>query len=364
MHAFIRFCAGIILCLLTVQAFAQTGAAREEQVTFRNGDVTLAGMLALPKGPGPYPAVALLSGDGQQDRDWTFGKLKMGKQISDRLVARGVAVLRIDDRGAGGSGGGSETRATFRDRCGDARAALRLLKSRPEIGKAGLCGHSGGAIIAGMTAAQDTSDVDFIVIISGPFITGEEVLLDQARTMPGIYRAPSTQSDSEATREGQRIIRLAAAAIRTGAGLDSVRAAWDRILFKQLGAMPKERMAEYLKEFGSEEKLRAQVVRDRMEEYESPSGKDFLVHDPAEDMRKVACPLLVFFGDKDEHVRIAQHRPLLMHALAEGKCPDVAVRIVPEANHAYTSGELYEKGELLPGFVEGMAEWIQERTRN
>ena len=198
MHAVFRYCICFIICLFTVQVFAQSGAVREEQVTFLNGEVTLAGTLALPKGPGPYPAVVLLSGDGQQDRDWTFGKLKMGKIISDRLVAGGVAVLRLDDRGVGGSSGESELQATFLDSCNDARAAIRLLRARPDITKVGLCGHSGGAIIAGMTAVQDTGGVDFFITISGPFITGEEILLDQARNLPHIYRAAADQPDSEA----------------------------------------------------------------------------------------------------------------------------------------------------------------------
>ncbi len=207
MQVFLRYCVGGMICLFAAQVSAQSGAIREENVTFRNGGITLAGTLALPKGPVPHPAVVLLSGDGQQDRDWTFGKLKMAKVISDRLAAKGIAVLRFDDRGEGGSTGVSETQATFQDRCNDARAAIRLLRGRPGIGKIGLCGHSGGAIIAGMTAAQDTGIVDFVITISGPFITGEEVLLDQARTMPNIYRAPSSQPDSEATREGRRIGR-------------------------------------------------------------------------------------------------------------------------------------------------------------
>ncbi len=355
----------LILWFLAAQAlWAQAekpGSTREEAVSFRNGEVTLAGTLAFPKGPGPYPAVALLSGDGQQDRDWTFGKLKMAKCISDCLTARGIAVLRFDDRGEGGSGGGSETRATFRDRCGDAREAITLLRGRSDIGKAGLCGHSGGAIIAGMTAA-DSGDADFVVIISGPFITGEEVLLDQARSMPNIYRAGPNQSDAAATAAGERIIRAAAAYVRTGAGLDSIRAAWNRILVEQFKAMPKERMDGYVKEFGSERKFRDQVIADRLDEYVSPLGRDFLIHDPAGDMRKIACPLLVFFGDKDEHVRIERHRPPLLRALAEGKCGDVTVRVIPEANHAYTTGELYEKGELLPALTDSMAEWIRARS--
>jgi fermentation-respiration switch protein FrsA (DUF1100 family) len=212
-----------------------------------------------------------------------------------------------------------------------------------------------------MTAAQDPSGVDFLIIVSGPFVTGEEVLLDQARTMPRIYRAGQNQSDADATQAGERIIRQAAAYVRTGEGLDSIKTSWNNILIEQFRAMPKERMAEYMKRFGSEEKLREVVLGERLEEYTTPLQRDFIVHDPADDIRKVVCPLLVLFGEKDEHVRIGMHRPPLLRALAEGKCADVIVRVVPEANHAYTTGPLYEKGEMLPAVVEAMAAWILER---
>jgi pimeloyl-ACP methyl ester carboxylesterase len=337
------------------------GSGREESITFQNGPATLAGTLALPPGNGPYPGIALISGDGQQDRDWTFGKLKMAKCISDRLVARNVAVLRFDDRGEGGSSGTRELDASFQDRCGDARAALRLLRSRSEIGKAGLCGHSGGAIIAGMTAAQDPGGVDFLIVISGPFVAGEEVLLDQARTMPRIYRAAPDQPDAEATLAGERIIRQAAEFVRTGKGLDNVKDAWNSILIEQFRAMPKARMEDYIRRFGSEERLREVVLGERLEEYTTPLQRDFMVHDPADDIRKVICPLLVLFGGKDGHVRVGMHRPPLVRALADGKCDDFTIRVVPEADHAYTTGPLYEKGELLPGFVEAIAAWILER---
>jgi hypothetical protein len=85
------------------------------------------------------------------------------------------------------------------------------------------------------------------------------------------------------------------------------------------------------------------------------------VHDPADDIRKVVCPLLVLFGEKDVHVRIGMHRPPLLHALAEGKCTDVTISVIQEANHIYSNDPLYEKGEMLPGFVEAMAAWILER---
>ncbi|MGD8727373.1 MAG: hypothetical protein PVH40_06990, partial [Gemmatimonadales bacterium] len=41
----------------------------EEEIRFDNGDVSLAGTLTVPEGPGPYPAVVMITGSGAQNRD-------------------------------------------------------------------------------------------------------------------------------------------------------------------------------------------------------------------------------------------------------------------------------------------------------
>src|SRR5262245_40040712 len=77
------------------------------EVTFHSGagNVRLAGTLLVPKGKGPFPAVALATGSGQQDRDETLMGHKPFLVIADALARRGIASLRWDDRGTGASGG-------------------------------------------------------------------------------------------------------------------------------------------------------------------------------------------------------------------------------------------------------------------
>ena len=62
--------------------------------------VKLAGTLTLPPGKGPFPAVVLLTGSGAQDRDETILGHKPFLVLADYLTRRGVAVLRVDDRGS------------------------------------------------------------------------------------------------------------------------------------------------------------------------------------------------------------------------------------------------------------------------
>lgn len=58
----------------------------------------LPGILAVPKGKGPFPVVILLQGSGASDKDETIGKLKPFRDITEGLAEQGVAVYRFDKR--------------------------------------------------------------------------------------------------------------------------------------------------------------------------------------------------------------------------------------------------------------------------
>ena len=101
----------------------------------------------------PVAAIVTISGTGPQDRDENlgFGGYRPFRQFADSLGRRGIAVLRMDDRGVGGSKG-TFRGATPVDFVQDIRAGLAFLRTRPEIDpkRLGLLGHSEGAIDAPM----------------------------------------------------------------------------------------------------------------------------------------------------------------------------------------------------------------------
>ncbi|MDQ8146253.1 MAG: hypothetical protein P3A27_09315, partial [Gemmatimonadota bacterium] len=106
-----------------------------EEVTVRTpAGHPLAGTLTRPAVAGRVPAVVTITGSGMQDRDEYIplaGGVRIFRQIADTLGRRGIAVLRLDDRGAGGSGGDANgTSADFAD---DIRAAVAYLRGRPDI---------------------------------------------------------------------------------------------------------------------------------------------------------------------------------------------------------------------------------------
>ena len=100
-----------------------------QDVAFQNkaAGVTLAGTFTVPAGAGPFPAVVLLTGSGPEDRDETVFGHRPFWVLADYLTRRGVAVLRFDDRGVGGS----QATSTSADYATDALAALAWLREVP-----------------------------------------------------------------------------------------------------------------------------------------------------------------------------------------------------------------------------------------
>ena len=102
----------------------------KHEVTFRNeaAGVTLAGTLTLPKVDQPSAAVLLISGSsGEQDRDESLLGHQPFLVLADDLTRRGIAVLRVDDRGVGGSTG-DLANSTTDDLAGDVLAGVELLR--------------------------------------------------------------------------------------------------------------------------------------------------------------------------------------------------------------------------------------------
>ena len=135
-------------------------AIPERQVSFKNGETTLAGTLVLPRSKGPHPAVVFIHGSGPAPR-------AQYRLIADFFALNGIASLIYDKRGCGDSTGDWHT-SGFNDLAADALAGLELLRNRPEINnrQIGLWGISQGGWLVGLAASQSTN-VAFIINVSG-----------------------------------------------------------------------------------------------------------------------------------------------------------------------------------------------------
>jgi hypothetical protein len=163
----------------------------------------LVGTLTRPAGAGKLPVMITITGSGQQERDERLMGVLAGyalfRDVADTLGRRGIAVLRVDDRGAGASGGRSTlATATSADFADDVRASVAWVRTRRDLDAAriGLVGHSEGGMIAPMVAATDPA-IRAIALLAGPAYNGRQILLFQNRQgidqMPGLS---ATQRDS------------------------------------------------------------------------------------------------------------------------------------------------------------------------
>lgn len=154
---------------------------RVEEVSFANSrdDLRLSGTLTIPPGEGPFPAAILLSDMGPHDRDVTLGEYKMFSALSDYLTRHGIAVLRLDDRGVGQSGG-NLTASTTADMVKDAQLALGFLRTRSllDFSQLGFMGHGEGGNIALLAAAQPLPPA-FVITLAASGSVGQELLLQR-----------------------------------------------------------------------------------------------------------------------------------------------------------------------------------------
>ena len=143
---------------------------------------TLAGTLTVPGGASrenPVPAIITMTGSGAQDRDESLDSppgYRPFRQFADSLGRRGIAVLRMDDRGHGGSTGNHAT-ATSADFADDIRAGLAYLRTRPEIdtSRLGLLGHSEGGLFGPLVAIEEPQ-LRALVLMAGPSWNGRQIL--------------------------------------------------------------------------------------------------------------------------------------------------------------------------------------------
>lgn len=330
----------------------------QEEVTFTNPDdeTTLAGTLIIPEGDGPFPAVVFITGSGPQDRDETIFSHKPFFVLADYLARHGIASLRYDDRGVGGSEG-STMQSTAFDTAGDVMSAIELMQARPKIhaDKIGLIGHSEGGIVAPIVAADNPS-VDFLVLLAGTGLPGVEVLESQLRAL--------LSASGVAGAELDRQIEIQQAALRKvieGETLEEVRAAVEELLLAQSGLTRNED--------GSVPESIRPGVEAQTAALSSPWFQSFLVLDPRTYLRKVTQPVLALNGSLDFQVDPDLNLPEIRKALEEGGNQHFTVRELPGLNHLFQTAQTgmldeYSRIEetISPKVLEMITAWIRDHT--
>jgi fermentation-respiration switch protein FrsA (DUF1100 family) len=255
------------------------------------GPHPLSGTLTLPDGDLPVPAVVLASGSGPVDRDSNHRRARfdVARQLAHALAGAGLASLRYDKRGVGSSPG--DWRAVgLHDNVDDLGRALDALAARPEVdaGRILLAGHSEGALLAAALAGRGAPAAG-VVLLSMSATPGEQLLLWQTGRVAPTLPAP--------VRAILRLLRID--------------------LLKKVAA--------------NHARIRAtttDVARIGGARINARWTREFMAHDPREDLRHIAVPVLAVTGEKDLQVD-----PADLDVVVATVPGPVEVHRVPELTH-------------------------------
>ncbi len=294
-----------------------------EDLTFNNDkfNIKLAGTLTLPKGTGPFKAVIMITGSGAQNRNEELMGHKPFLVIADYLTRNGIAVLRYDDRGVGGSRG-NYTESTSADLATDAEAAFDFLKTNPNINpkEIGFVGHSEGGLIAAMVASTN-HETGFIVSLAGPGVNGERIILRQT----GDIARLSGEKENE---------------IKETAAISKKMYA---ILMKEKDNNKAEtKILALFRKYQEKKKLPEKDIESTVNQLKMKFGaksytwfRYFIMTDPSVYWKKVKCPVLALNGEKDLQVAADENLPAIEKAVKKSGNKSVKTVGLPGLNHLF-----------------------------
>ncbi len=333
----------------------------EVRVPNPEAHIELVGTLAIPEGDGPFPAAVLISGSGPQDRDEFLLGHRPFLVLSDFLTRRGIAVLRLDDRGVAESGGDFAT-ATTPDFASDTRAAAHWLTARDEVdaGAIGLIGHSEGGLVAPIVA-NTSDDIAWIVLLAGPGVPGDSLIRLQ---MARILKASGMHAERIARQvadqaELQRVVLESDDHREAARRIDEVM----RASIAELS--PAERVRGGLDTPAMVDSMVARTTRQLL----SPWYRYFLDYDPRPALRCLEVPTLALIGGLDLQVPADENARALREALARSRVPTWDVRVLDGLNHLFQHAETGSPDEyarieetFAPEAMDVIAHWILEVT--
>jgi CubicO group peptidase (beta-lactamase class C family)/pimeloyl-ACP methyl ester carboxylesterase len=311
----------------------------EEEVSFENkaAEIKLAGSLTIPSGTGPFPAVVLIPKSGPMDRDERILNHRPFLVLADYLTRAGIAVLRMDVRGVGKSGG-KFAGAQVGDFAGDAEAAMEYLRARKEVnaGRVGFISHGEGGLAAGIAAARNRNAA-FVVMLG-------------AAAIP----------QAENSVEGSRLSAEANGELRAKA---EVQASLMRgILTIVLRESDQATLEKNLRDFLAGKVPESQIAP-QIRQWTSAALRTAMSYDPRPELKKITCPVLALYAEKDFTVPAKLNVPAMRGALAANKA--VEVEELPDLNLLFQTADVgigreanWAEETMSPAVLKRIADWV------
>lgn len=308
-----------------------------------------------------YPAILLITGSGQQNRDGELFGHKPFAVIADYLTRMGFIVLRVDDRGVGKTTG-SAINSTSADFANDVEAGVNFLKTRIDVdtNRIGLLGHSEGGMIAPMVAAK-RKDISFLVLLAGPGIPVIDLMTEQAVANLGAVGISAKTQEAYGPLY-KSVVKA------TLAGKDS------NVIKKNVSTIVKTWVKKtdpaLVKEMQMETPAAQQAYIDEtVREIRKPWFRYFLSYNPQPVLQKLNCKVLAMNGSRDIQVISKSNLAGIRASLQKSKSPGYEVMEMPGMNHLFQTCSkctVAEYGELeetfSPAALEAIGNWLKKRV--
>lgn len=339
--------------ILTLCCSCNTIAYDSVEISYLNpiDNIKLAGTITIPKVDKRIPAVLLIQGSGPHDRNEEVYGHKPFETIADYLSSKGIAVLRMDRRGCGKSGG-IYSDLDLDNYIQDAIYGVDFLKSYPNIdtNRIGLIGHSLGGLIAALVSGK-TNDVAFIISCAGPGIWGKDIVFSQNKLWAELSGAQAKDIENIKTLS-YRWYELVTQDYVKQEETDE---------FTQLYIRLSEYMSDDLRPIffpGPADKA--------LMYFRSPQYKDALQIDPLTAWKNVRCSVLAINGSKDYQVASKDNLDRIRKGLEEGGNTRFQMVELKNHNHMFQrteNGNPTEVPKLKESFspivLDLMVNWIE-----
>ena len=313
-------------------------------VKFQDGAIQLSGVLVVPDGTGPFPAVVFAHGAGPATHDEPAFVVH-----ANAFLRRGFAVLSYDKRGSGGSTGNLET-SDYEDLARDVAAAVSFLRTRKEIAgsQIGLLGRSEGAWVSTLAASHDPG-IAFVIMSSGSAVPPYDETLYWTR---GALRA-----------KGMPDARVEEALKVKAAIWDFYRKVAEGKLSKDEQRRTLASLRSRLAEFSNfQPELPAGIMDPDVEPAQKFTAfAHIMYYDPKPALLGSHAPLLEIIGAKDEIVEPSSTIAALEDLAKSGR--DVTVKTLPGVGHSLLVMDGPRILGYPDGYLEGLVAWAKERVR-
>ena len=336
-----------------------------EDVEYDNADKSLhyGATFTRPNTIGKYPTAIIISGSGTQDRNGTIFNHQPYWVLADYLAKNGIAVLRVDDRGAGKSSLGPDiNNKTSLDFSYDVEASLNYLETRKDVDKKhlGLIGHSEGGIIAPMVAAR-RKDVDFIVMWAGPEMGGAQTIASQ---MGVTLKNQGVDSTSTLAFKDLhfRVLSLFASS--------ETKEALDKQIAPLFNTWKSRQSTATLAALNMHDDALANALKMYNGLFDIGWFRFFINYKPEIDLAKVKCKVLAINGSKDTQVDAKSNLKKIGEVLAESGNTNFVIKEISGLNHLLQTAGTGDVSEyegieetISPNALKIISDWIKMKTR-